>query len=273
MKKFVIVILLVLLVIVIIYISTINLVANFIHPLKTGRPLLPRNKVPIPPILYKTGPDKKSIHLKNLFKKIIKNNPSFTIKYFDNSACRKFITQHFTKKVLYAFDNLLPGAYKADLWRYCVLYQNGGVYGDLTQQYMVPLDQLIDRNHDRLVLVKDRLVPLCMHHGIQISFMAAVPKLPVFMDAINMIVDNVKNKNYGCNPSAVTGPNLFRTALDRSSIPFRLELVQKGSAIKRIDNGKLVIKTKLANHNKIIKKNIKNNYVIRWLLHNVFKKD
>jgi mannosyltransferase OCH1-like enzyme len=32
---------------------------------------------------------------------------------------------------LYAFDKLKPGAYKADLWRYCILYKKGGIYLDI----------------------------------------------------------------------------------------------------------------------------------------------
>ena len=33
--------------------------------------------------------------------------------------CRDFIQKHFNMETLWAFDKLKPGAYKADLWRYC----------------------------------------------------------------------------------------------------------------------------------------------------------
>jgi hypothetical protein len=33
--------------------------------------------------------------------------------------------------VLNAFNSLVPGAFKADLWRYCILYINGGIYLDI----------------------------------------------------------------------------------------------------------------------------------------------
>ena len=44
---------------------------------------------------------------------------------------REFISKYFNKDVLEAYDTLLPGAYKADLWRYCILYKMGGIYMDI----------------------------------------------------------------------------------------------------------------------------------------------
>ena len=45
--------------------------------------------------------------------------------------CRDFIAKHFSEEVVYTFDKLKPGAYKADLWRYCVMYITGGIYLDI----------------------------------------------------------------------------------------------------------------------------------------------
>ena len=112
----------------------------------------------IPKILYKTGKwEEKDLpkEYKNIFTQIIKDNPEYKIKYYDNELCRKFIKDNFPQDVLIAFDTLKPGAYKADLFRYCILYKNGGVYGDLPQEYLVPLSELIDNKNDTLVLAKD----------------------------------------------------------------------------------------------------------------------
>ena len=32
-------------------------------------------------------------------------------------------------ETLWCFDRLIPGAFKADLWRYCVMYITGGIFG------------------------------------------------------------------------------------------------------------------------------------------------
>ena len=59
------------------------------------------------------------------------DNPEFKHYLYDYEQCRKFIAKYFDYNVLAAFDGLIPGAYKADLWRYCVLYIHGGIYLDI----------------------------------------------------------------------------------------------------------------------------------------------
>ena len=63
--------------------------------------------------------------------KLIQNNPEFTHHLYDDNDCRQFIKDNFPLNVVQAFDKLIPGAYKADLWRYCVLYIHGGIYLDI----------------------------------------------------------------------------------------------------------------------------------------------
>ena len=63
--------------------------------------------------------------------KLQKNHPDFEYYLFDDESCRKFIEMNFDSEVVGAFDQLVPGAYKADLWRYCVLYTHGGIYLDI----------------------------------------------------------------------------------------------------------------------------------------------
>jgi len=60
-----------------------------------------------------------------------KVNPEFNIQIFDCDERREFIKNNFCYDILTAYDTLKPGAYKADLWRLCVLYINGGIYADI----------------------------------------------------------------------------------------------------------------------------------------------
>ncbi len=57
----------------------------------------------------------------NNINKIKEENPEFNIYIYDDNDCRNMIEKYFSKEVVDAFDSLIPGAYKADLWRYCVL--------------------------------------------------------------------------------------------------------------------------------------------------------
>ena len=273
-KKIAVIIIIILSSIVLLFFSHAYINAYFIEPLIVQKPVI-LNKYPIPAVLYKTGPLKDPPNeIQNLFKKIKQQNPDYKIKYYNDTQCRNFIEKNFDKKVVNAYDKLIPGSFKADLFRYCILYQNGGIYGDLSQTYLVPLNELVDRNHDVLVLVRDNLIssfPQITKHAIQISFMAAQPKLSIFRKAIEQIVENVKNNYYGSNPLAVTGPLLLRKILDTEDIPYRLELELRQGSIKNINTGKSVIQIKLKNHNKFIKKNFKNAYYTKWYTRNIYK--
>ena len=68
---------------------------------------------------------------------IKKLNPRFKYFLFDDNDCLEFIKNNYDENVLNAYNSLIPGAYKADLWRYCILYKKGGLYLDIKYR---PLD-------------------------------------------------------------------------------------------------------------------------------------
>ena len=51
-------------------------------------------------------------------------------KFYTDSEAANFLSTHFPAQVREAYDALRPGAFKADLFRYCVLLIYGGVYAD-----------------------------------------------------------------------------------------------------------------------------------------------
>ena len=129
-------------------------------------------------------------------------NSEFTHYLFDDEDCRNFIKDNYDSTVLHAFDSLIPGAYKADLWRYCVLYKKGGIYIDIKY---IPLNnfKLINLTEsEHFVLDKDK-------YGIFNAFMVCLPGNEKLLLSINKIVENVKNKYYGNCPLEPTGPRLL----------------------------------------------------------------
>ena len=73
----------------------------------------------------------------------------FEYKLFDHVERREFIKEYFLYEVVLAYDALIPGAYKADLWRYCVLYIYGGLYIDIKMQCVngFSLHSLLDKEY------------------------------------------------------------------------------------------------------------------------------
>jgi mannosyltransferase OCH1-like enzyme len=77
----------------------------------------------IPKNLFQTWETKNiSDKFKELSQTWIKNNPDYSYFLFDDVDCEDFIKKNFDERVYDAYCRIIPGAFKADLWRYCVLY-------------------------------------------------------------------------------------------------------------------------------------------------------
>jgi mannosyltransferase OCH1-like enzyme len=99
----------------------------------------------------------------------------------------------------------VPGAYKADLWRYCILYKKGGVYIDIKFKCANNV-KLIDFIHQEQ-FVEDR--PQNGERGIYNGIMICEKGDRRLLKAIYMIVNNVNEKYYGTTPLCPTGPGLL----------------------------------------------------------------
>ena len=145
-------------------------------------------------------------------------NPTFEHFLFDDEDCRKFIETNFSNDILNAYDSLIPGAYKSDLWRLCVLYKNGGIYIDIKLSCInnFKLIELTENNH----FVKDRVRPLSIYNAV----MACEKNHPFLLDAINKIVSNVKNKYYGSGCLWPTGPEMLGDLILKKQILLNIDL-------------------------------------------------
>jgi glycosyltransferase involved in cell wall biosynthesis len=182
-------------------------------------------------------------------------NPEWGYELFDNDECVGFIAQHFNTDTLKAFNNLIPGAFKADLFRYCYLYINGGVYSDIDNICLVPLNDFL-RDNDTFVSVKDRMIS--GQNLIYNAFIAVEKNHPALKKAIDLTVHNAVNSLYPNSGNIwidildVSGPKCLATALDScKGIKFRLlDIIDegpddpKGITHIKTNSGKVVIKVK-----------------------------
>ena len=77
---------------------------------------------------WEVSEEKMGIEMKNLINTWKEKNPTYKYCLYDSNDRENFIKNNFSKKIYDAYCRILPGAYKADLWRYCVLYIHGGIY-------------------------------------------------------------------------------------------------------------------------------------------------
>lgn len=134
---------------------------------------------------------------------LLEKNPEYSYKYYSDRDCREYIKKYFNKNILKAYDILLPGAFKADLWRYCVIYNEGGVYMDIKFICIKQLKEIIDS--DTYFLIDNDRVP----HGIHNAFFASASKNPLLLKCIKTVFENVEKKFYGTDCLQVTGPMMM----------------------------------------------------------------
>ena len=237
----------------------------------------------IPSIMYKTGPE--NIPSEKILKLFRENERKLNVKtsYFNDQDCLNFMRK-IGGKYLQAYNSLIPNAYKADLWRYTILYHKGGVYGDLTQLFLQNYD--INRGNVDMVLVKDK-----KKNYIQNSFIATVKGNGFLKYLIESICENILKKNLGNNSLDITGPSacgrIFLKFFNRDNIPYGINIL-KGLDNKyykiKIDiqqypnsfysvngNGKIAI-TKASWHNNMItQKGKQDKYWILYQQNKVFK--
>jgi hypothetical protein len=70
--------------------------------------------------------------------------PDFPRQLFDDDSAIQYIQKHFGEEWVLLFRGFKKGAHKADLFRYCYLYIQGGIYLDIKTQLVVPLSTIYD---------------------------------------------------------------------------------------------------------------------------------
>lgn len=131
-----------------------------------------------------------------------KLNPDYEYELFNEEKIKTFLKDNFPPIYLQTYNLLLPRAFRADFWRYCILYKYGGVYSDSKMTLLKPLSQII-RSNDEFVICNDG------GDLIAIAFMAFPPKHPLLEHVIYQIINNVTQRYKTDSPLGLTGPLLF----------------------------------------------------------------
>lgn len=170
----------------------------------------------IPKVIYQTWATKNlPVNMMKTVNELKMANSEFQHVLFDDLDCHEFIKNNFGQDVLKAYNMLIPGAYKADLWRYCVLYKNGGIYVDIKYKTInnFKLKDLLDREY----YVVDRPSFFRRRNGIYNAFMVCKKGNKILLECINKIVENVNLNYYGPSPLYPTGPGLLGEILTNNN--------------------------------------------------------
>jgi mannosyltransferase OCH1-like enzyme len=168
----------------------------------------------IPKIVFRTGPFKLTSApevMKEYLQKLVDQNPGYTQVYFDDDDCRNFINDYFPE-YLPEYDVLIPGAFKADLWRALVIYKYGGIYNDIGHKYITPIDEIVTDQDNIIFCTDDEKLPL---RGIHNAFFASYPKSEIIKHVLKTVITNIRNRSYGIGPLSITGPNAWLVGINK----------------------------------------------------------
>jgi mannosyltransferase OCH1-like enzyme len=137
-------------------------------------------------------------------------NPEYEHYYYSEKDRLEFIEKFFDKKVLDAYLSIIPGAFKADLWRCCMLYENGGIYVDSDMICLQSLNDYLEEEDEFLISRDDPMSKTFLANG----FIASVPKHPFLKQQIDSIVNNIETKKE-CYYLEISGPALFGKSVNK----------------------------------------------------------
>ena len=150
---------------------------------------------------YANAPYWRKIHLtikdikqipKYIFDKLEKYAKGYEYKIYNDQACINYLEKNYGKYYVKLFNTLKRGAHRADLFRYAILYKEGGIYLDIKTDLIKPLDEIFtDKNINYSVLSMNKDT---IYQGILYS----PPKNSLYLELIKKIreVQSSVQKNY-----------------------------------------------------------------------------
>ena len=116
-------------------------------------------------------------------------------RFYNDETARAYIERYYPNRFVEAYDALLPGAFKADLFRLLVLLREGGVYADIDVQLDTDLDSFLAADISFFV---PRDCPIdrwpdsnyCLWNG----FMGSTAGHPILIQAVQDVLHHVRNR-------------------------------------------------------------------------------
>lgn len=163
-------------------------------------------------------------------------NPNYAYFLFDDDDCEKFIKKNFNENIYNAYCRIIPGAFKADLWRYCVLYIYGGVYVDIDTICLENIDSCLNEDIEFMTPIDLNNCPYYGTYNLFNCFIASVPKHPILLNCIERVVYHVENNIVPFSNLDFSGPGLLGKSVNKFlDLPEESTFIKKEGIINNIN--------------------------------------
>lgn len=162
-----------------------------------------------------------------------KHNPDYEYKFWTDQDIDVFMKNHFNDYYDF-FCGLTPIIKKVDIFRYCLMYREGGIYADMDMECLKPIHEIIE-GHE-VVVGKTTKANTALRIGypdIEIAFLASAPQLELWCELLDFIRKKEASRfnwilsffSPSFSALLITGPNTFSDFLKRHEI-FRKQVTQ-----------------------------------------------
>lgn len=166
-------------------------------------------------------------------------NPTYSFFLYDNAGCRAWLKENMPRSYVSAFDSLIPGAYKADLFRMAELSVNGGIYMDISMTPLIQFDDWLDEDLQRHgcthAFVKDR------HDAIYQAFFACPAGSAFVRFLADACVERVTKQERGDSCLDVIGPDFIGKSLKKFVGRSLSEKFSAGEVLTGADGSRILI--------------------------------
>ena len=138
----------------------------------------------------------------------LKMNPAYKYHLYTDDDMEQFVKDNYPGIIYECYKRLNIIVAKVDLWRYLILYKEGGVYLDMDSSIEKPLDELILPDDEAIMTVEK-------NPGIYVQWgMIFKSKHPILKRTIEYVVDNIQRNAYPNDIHKMTGPTVISRALN-----------------------------------------------------------
>ena len=186
---------------------------------------IPNNGTRIPRIIHQTYSsfDLPPVLASNV-ESLKANNPSWEHRFYDNSSIESYILEYYGRAMLNYYNRIdrTYGVARADLFRYLVVYRDGGIYLDIKSRFDRPINDVLHED-DVYVLSQWRNGPDELHEGwglhidlediargeFQQWHVIAAPGHPFLRAVIEQVIYNIEH--YKLRQTGVGWTGVIRT--------------------------------------------------------------
>lgn len=139
---------------------------------------------------------------------MIAMNPGYDYRLYDDGDMHRYVEGFSDSTLSRCFNSLKVGAAKADLWRYLVLYKEGGVYLDVDSVIHSSLDPLILDDGCCVISRENnpgKFVQWCLMFP---------PRHPILKRCIDACVENISSGKR-VSVLSMTGPVVYSDSVNR----------------------------------------------------------